>query len=165
MKTIDMTRRQGGKDVALVELSSRRQQKYIVRTDLQPYQTEEADGTTFIEQHFDYKPSMDEIKAFVYAVINEQVKANILSGFEWDGNQVWLSEENQMNWSQAVVPANFKIGEAADGTPIYRTFDTEASMKSFNEAWRIYIQSCLTDGWSKKDDYDFAEYERQLNAL
>jgi hypothetical protein len=42
MKEIDMTRREGPKGVALVELASKRKQKYIVRTDLQPYQTEES---------------------------------------------------------------------------------------------------------------------------
>lgn len=165
MNTIDMTRHQGGKDVALVELTDRRRQTYIVRTDLQPYQTEDADGVTFIETHFDYKPSMDEIKAFIFAVINDQVKTRILSGFVWSGLPIWLSEENQMNWSQAVVPDTFKIGEEADGTPVYHEFATEDEMKAFNEAWRAYIQRCLQDGWKQKDGYDFSEYERQLNAL
>ena len=159
-----MTRREGPKGVALVELASRRKQSYIVRTDLQPYQTDEADGVTFIEQRYDYKPTMEDIRAFVFGVINEKVKARILSGFEWDGKPVWLSEENQMNFAQAVVPATFKIGEWADGSPVYRTFDSE-ELTAFNTAWRRYIQQCLADGWRQKDGYDFGEYEEELSSV
>lgn len=160
-----MTRHQGSAGVALVELSSRKQQHYIVRTDIKAEQSEDGDIVSFIEIKFPYKPTMAEIKEFVYAVINAQVRAEILSGFVWNGNPVWLSEENQMNWTQAVVPATFKIGEEADGTPIYHTFTSHEEMTAFNEEWKAYIQQRLADGWARKDGYDFTEYEQQLNAL
>lgn len=160
-----MTRQEGGKDIALVELSNAQLQKYIVRTDLQPYKTEEADGMTFIEYKFDYKPTLDEIKEFVFAVINEQVKKRILSGFTWNDYPIWLSEENQMNWAQAVVPATFKIGEESDGTPIYYTFTTKKEMTAFNEAWRMYIQQCLQGGWDEKDNVDWQPYQDALDSI
>ena len=160
-----MTRHQGSAGVALVELASRKQQHYIVRTDIKAEQSEDGDIVSFIETKFPYKPTMAEIKNFVHAVINEQVKADILSGFVWNGNPVWLSEENQMNWTQAVVPATFKIGEEADGTPIYHTFTSYEEMTAFNEEWKTYIQQRLAVGWARKDGYDFTEYERQLSEV
>jgi hypothetical protein len=165
MKEINMTRHEGGKDVSLVELTDRQLQKYIVRTDLQSYKTEEADGMTFIECCFDYKPSLDDIKWFVLGVINEKVKSRILSGYVWNNKPIWLSEENQMNWSQAVVPATFKIGEDNDGTPIYHTFSNEEDMAAFNEGWRKYIQECLQDGWTEKDSVDWGPYENSLRSV
>lgn len=75
MITIDMTRHEGTRGVALVECSNKRKQTYIVRTDIKQNVTEESpNGITFIERRFDHKPTMAEVKAFVLEVIDEQVK-------------------------------------------------------------------------------------------
>lgn len=185
MKAIDMTRREGGKDVALVELSSKRKQKYIVRTDLQPYQTEEADGVTFIEQHFDYKPTIDDVKDFVNGVIDAQTAENILSGYEWtmlhgedEGKKVkvWLSKENQenfkakhdaaLNYPQLVTfPITYKVSENSDKTPIYEHFNTIEELAQFYLGEMNYIEQCLKNGWQKKDAVDWAPYENALAQL
>ena len=180
MDEINMTRREGGKNVALVELSSKRKQKYIVRTDLQPYKTEEADGMTFIEKRFDYKPSIDEVKEFVLGVIDKQTDEKIISGFVWNPAAggvpipVWLSTENQFNFKSAydlavqkqgaTLPVTFKMGEL-DGVPVYHTFETMEDAEDFYVKAVAFINQTLTEGWQKKDGYDFSEYERQLNAL
>ena len=165
MDTVNMTRHYGSAGVALVELASKRQQHYIVRTDIKPEQSEDGNIVSFIETMFLYKPTMGEIKAFVYKVINEQIKSRIQSGFVWNDTHIWLSEENQRDWTQAVVPVTFKIGEDADNTPIYHTFYTEDEIKSFNNSWVTYIQECLAEGYTQKDGFDFTEYKRQLNNL
>ena len=174
MKAIDMTRHEGSKNVALVELGSNRQQMYIVRTDLKPYKTEEADGVTFIEHVFPYKPTMDKIKEFVHAVINAQTDEKILSGFVWNDNPVWLSAENQRNFSEAqrmaninagILPVTFKLGENAEGEPVYHTFETVEDLNDFYSHAFAYINTCLSEGWQQKDGYDFSEYERQLGLL
>lgn len=169
MITIDMTRREGGKGVALVELASKRKQTYIVRTDLQPYQTEEAEGVTFIEHRFDYKPSIEEVKEFVLGVINRQTDEKILSGFVWKGQSVWLSAESQRNFSAAqrmgAVPATFKIWEQLDGTAVYHTFETKAELDDFYSQAFAYIQHCLQEGWQKKDGFDFGDYEKELSRF
>ena len=175
MKEIDMTRREGPLGVALVELSSKRKQKYIVRTDIQPYQTEEANGVTFIEQHFDYKPSIDEIKEFVIGVIDCQTDEKILNSYVFtpEGAEepiiVWLSKENQTNFSEAhrlqIVPIKFKLNETADKEAIYHEFTTFAELDRFYKGGVQYINQCLNEGWLKKDGIDFSEYEHQLNIL
>ena len=106
------------------------------------------------------RPSIDQVKAAVIADINEHVKAKIISGFVWNDNPVWLSEENQMNFAQAVVPVTFKIGEQADGTPIYQEFNTKTELKTFVEACVAWKQQCLAAGWTQKDSIDWTPYEQ-----
>lgn len=168
-----MTRHQGSAGVALVELSSRKQQHYIVRTDIKAEQSEEGDIVTFIETKFPYKPTMAEIKEFVYAVINAQTDEKIISGLVWNGKPVWLSNENQFNFSEAdrkaenkadILPITFKIGED-NGTPVYHTFKTYEELDGFYTLAFAYINKCLNEGWIEKDSIDWTPYEQQLNAL
>ena len=104
-------------------------------------------------------PTLEQAKQAVIQDINDRVKTAIISGFTYEGNPVWLSQENQMNFSQAVVPATLKIGEEQDGTPIYKTFSDAAELKAFNDACSLWRQQCLTDGYQKKDGMDWAPYE------
>ena len=157
-----MTRHQGSAGVALVELSSRKQQHYIVRTDIKAEQSEDGDIVSFIEKRFPYKPTMAEIKEFVLGVIDEQVKAKIISGMTWHNKPVWLSIENQLNFSAATAPVTLKIGEDADMTAIYHEFQTAAELEAFDAACNAWKQLCLTDGWAKKDAVDWDVYEEQL---
>ena len=104
-------------------------------------------------------PTLEQLKQAVIQDINDRVKTAIISGFTYEGNPVWLSQENQMNFSQAVVPATLKIGEEQDGTPIYKTFSDAAELKAFNDACSLWRQQCLTEGYQKKDGMDWAPYE------
>lgn len=171
---IDMTRHQGSEGLPLVELASSSKQHYRVRTDFQPYETEEGGGVTFIEVMFPYKPAMADIRDFVTSVINAKTDEKILSGFVWDGINVWLSAENQRNFSEAermaesdssVLPITFKLGEDAEGSPVYHTFETSEELTSFYKAAFGYINQCLSEGWRQKDAYDYTEYEHQLEEL
>lgn len=163
MITIDMTRHEGTRGVALVECSNKRKQTYIVRTDIKPNVTEESpNGITFIERRFDHKPTMSEVKAFVLEVIDEQVKSKIISGMVWQEKPVWLSVENQLNFAHAKAPVTLKIGEDADMTAIYHEFQTAEELEAFNAACNAWKQQCLTDGWQEKDAVNWEEYEKQL---
>lgn len=103
--------------------------------------------------------SLDIVKTSILNDINSRVKTAIISGFVWNEKPVWLSEENQLNFSQAVVPATLKIGEQADGTPIYETFDSKTDLKAFNEACTLWKQQCLSEGYNEKDAIDWTPYE------
>ena len=111
------------------------------------------------------KPSFEQVKAAIIADINEKVKAKIIGGFVWNGKSVWLSEENQMNFAQAVVPATFKIGEEADGTPIYQEFTTKTELKNFVVACVAWKQQCLSAGWAEKDSIDWTPYAEALQPV
>ena len=58
--------------------------------------------------------TFDVVKQAILADINDKVKTAIISGFVWNDKPVWFSEENQLNFSQAVVPVTLKIGEQED---------------------------------------------------
>ena len=129
------------------------------------YGLKKVDGKIY-EWHEIYLPktqnanlSLDIVKTAILNDINARVKTAIISGFVWNEKPVWLSEENQLNFSQAVVPATLKIGEQQDGTPIYETFDTKTDLKAFNEACTLWKQQCLSEGYSEKDAIDWTPYE------
>ena len=111
------------------------------------------------------RPSFEQVKAAIIADINERVKAKIIGGFVWNEKPVWLSEENQMNFAQAVVPATFKIGEDANGDPIYQEFATKTELKAFVEACVQWKQQCLSDGWAEKDGMDWTPYEEAFQPV
>lgn len=108
--------------------------------------------------------TFDVVKQAILADINERVKTAIISGFVWEGNPVWLSEENQLNFTQGVVPVTFKIGEQEDGTPIYHEFTTAEDLKAFNDACIAWKQQCLTDGYTEKDSIDWTPYQQAFET-
>ena len=111
------------------------------------------------------KPTIAQVKAAIMEDINNRVKDKIISGFVYNEQPVWLSEENQMNFAQAVVPTTFKTGEQEDGTPIYNEFNTKKDLQQFVEACVRWKQECLSWGWTEKDSIDWAPYEQALEAL
>ena len=104
------------------------------------------------------------VKDAIIADINERVKTAIVSGFVWEGHPVWLSEENQLNFTQGVVPVTFKIGEQEDGTPIYHEFTTTEDLKAFSDACNAWKQQCLTAGYAEKDGIDWAPYQEAFET-
>ena len=129
------------------------------------YGLKQVDGDLY-EWHEIYLPktqhapiSLDIVKTAILGDINSRVKTAIISGFVWNEKPVWLSEENQLNFSQAVVPATLKIGEQEDGTPIYETFGTKTDLNAFNEACTLWKQQCLSEGYTEKDSIDWSPYE------
>ncbi len=75
------------------------------------------------------KPTMDEIKADVTEQINRNVDEKILCGMTYNGMQVWLSIENQLNYKAAydlavqtdgqTLPVKIKLG--TEEAPQYHT--------------------------------------------
>jgi hypothetical protein len=118
-------------------------------------------------------PTLEQVKQAVIADINARVKESIISGFTYDGNPVWLSQENQLNFKAAydlavqtqgaTLPVTFKLGEQEDGTPIYHTFSTMEDFTDFYTAAVNYIHQSVADGWLEKDGIDWSPYEQYFN--
>ena len=72
---------------------------------------------------------------------------------------MWLSIENQLNFSQATAPVTLKIGEQEDGTPVYHTFETQQDIADFCTACTQWTQQQRESGWQEKDGIDWASYE------
>ena len=113
--------------------------------------------------------TLDDVKQAVLGGINSLTDEKILSGFVWNGINVWLSAENQRNFSEAqrmakdygeaVLPLRFKLGEDAEGNPVYHTFNTIEELNAFYIQAFAYVNQCLNDGWAEKDSIDWSIYK------
>jgi hypothetical protein len=116
-------------------------------------------------QRFTMKPSLDEIKEIIKATINEATSARIQSGFVWNDINVWLSTEQQSNFSQIALggvdyPLTLKLGEAEDGSPLYHTFNSSDEFEGFRKEVTNFILKAVTEGYAEKDalDADMSAY-------
>ena len=119
------------------------------------------------------KPTIEQVKKAVLDDINKQTDDKILTGFVWNDMPVYLSDENQRNFSEAqriamimpdaILPVTFKLGEQADETPIYYEFSTAEELTGFYLQAVAFINQTLADGWHRKDGIDWAPYESALN--
>lgn len=167
---LNIIRHFGSKNTPVIECCNTTLQKYKVRTDFQPHidPISKEEMNTFIEMEFPYKPSMKEVKDFVTGVINAQTDYKILTGFVWNNIHVYLSIENQRNFSEAyhmaqssssILPITFKLGENEDGEPVYHTFSTSYELSDFYTQAFAYINQCLNEGWQRKDAIDWEPYK------
>lgn len=127
------------------------------------------DGTTYDNRkYYDHNPTIAEMRADIDALINASVDEKILSGFVWNGKPVWLSAENQMNFKSAyditvqtdgaTLPIKFKLGEDADGTPVYHTFTKIEPFGEFILKAFAHINNALNEGWKQKDSVDYDSF-------
>lgn len=163
-----MRRVTGNKGVLPIECVNPKKDKWRIRWDVQEHEDDSAD---YMEEEFDHKPTDEEIKAIVVVWYNRQTDQAILSGFEYEGNLVWLSSENQFNYkaaydlavqtSGATLPVTFKFG--TDEQPVYRVFDTLEELTDFYVSAIRYVQETLEAGWKRKNAFDLELYK--LNKL
>lgn len=163
-----MRRVTGNKGVLPIECVNPKKDKWRIRWDVQEHEDDSAD---YMEEEFDHKPTDEEIKAIVIVWYNRQIDQAILSGFEYEGNLVWLSSENQFNYkaaydlavqtSGATLPVTFKFG--TDEQPVYRVFDTLEELTDFYVSAIRYVQETLEAGWKRKNAFDLELYK--LNKL
>jgi len=133
---------------------------------------EDEEHATWHEVYFYKKmvgtPSFAQVKKAILADIDAQTDERILNGYEFtpDGADtpivVWLSRENQTNFSEAqrlaIVPITFKLNEDEEQKAIYHTFADFDELDRFYKGGVAYIQQCLQQGWARKDAIDWAPY-------
>lgn len=141
----------------------------VVMWDFQPFLNDNQQETEFgswkIEK-FDKVMTFDEVKAFILDYYNSQINEKIISGMEWNGLKVWLSNENQFNYKTvydlaiqtngANLPVKFKFGEPL--SPKYFKFTTIEELTDFYFSVIKHIQKTLNDGWKKKDSIKWSVY-------
>lgn len=116
-------------------------------------------------------PTIREVKEIIETHINTITAQRILSGFTWNGKPVWLSAENQTNLQRAYViardtegknlPLKYKLGETADGSPVYHTFTKVDSFRDFFEKMDEHIQNTVSSGYTEKDSVDYTKFNLQ----
>lgn len=141
------------------------QSRVVIMYGLNPTEDEMAEWHQIEFYKKQGRPSFEQVKAAILNDIDERVKAQIIGGMTWKEKPVWLSVENQLNFSQATAPVTLKIGEQPDGTPIYQEFTTKAELKAFNDACNQHKMEQLNAGWIEKDAIDWTPYAEALNPV
>ena len=111
------------------------------------------------------RPSFEQVKAAIIADINARITEQIIGGMTFEDKPVWLSIENQINFTTATAPCRLKIGEETDGTPVYHDFETKAQLKAFNDACLAWKNECLEAGRAEKEGIDWTPYAEALQPV
>ena len=119
--------------------------------------------------------SFADVKAAIEGDINADTSARITQGFAYtvkhgaqEGTEVnvWLSKENQsdfhamhQNADALTFPVRYKIGEDADGIPVYEEFADADEMHTICTMTSQHVLACQQDGWARKDAIDWEPYK------
>ena len=152
-----MNRVEGNAGVKLLECTNPKKDKWRIRWDIQ----ELGNGNVnYMEEEFDHKPTDDEIKNTICEWYHNETDKEIISGFKWNGYQVWLSMENQFNYKTAfdaavmsngaTLPVTFKFG---NDKPVYHEFTNIDELSNFYNQSVAHVQAVLLNGWKKKDSF------------
>lgn len=129
----------------------------------------EGDSVSYQAEIFTHKPTITEIKDTILDWYNRKIDQEILTGFVWRGNSVWLSMENQFNYKAAYDLAvqtegrllpTFKFGTTENS--VYHTFKTLEELEDFYTSAMSYVTETLSKGWEDKDSIDWSVYEDLL---
>lgn len=115
---------------------------------------------------FDSKPSLVEIKEAFEEMFNKSTENMITNNFVYDGNNISLTKENQMNYKAAydlAMQTNganlpYKIKASKNGVRNYIIFENTVEFTQFYVAMNKFINKCLEDGWAAKDAIDYSVY-------
>jgi hypothetical protein len=122
----------------------------------------EENGQGYDFRHvFDHIPTKEEVIAVIHDQVNAETDRTILTGYQWEGKNVWLSSENQFNFKAAFdvavqtqgasLPVKFKLGEDEMGVPVYHTFEDMEGFTDFYTKAITFIMTALNEGWAEKD--------------
>lgn len=158
-----MKKVEGSAYVKLLECTNPIKDKWRIRWNIE---VNDDNSATYMEEEFSHKPSENEIKEFIESWYNARTDERIISGFTYEGYQVWLSCENQFNYKSAYdlalqtngqnLPITFKFGN--NDEPFYKKFSTIEELQSFYIQMINHIQNALTDGWKSKDSINISDY-------
>lgn len=120
------------------------------------YGVEDGNGYNY-RQRFDHIPTEEEARECIEGQINAHASEVILSGMTWNGAVVWLSMENQQNYSAAVlrgtVPVTVKLGNDQE-----ETFSTMEELREFHCAVVDHIEQTQQAAWAAKCAVDYSVF-------
>lgn len=141
--------------------------KWYVTVNINIEKVDEGYSYESVTAVLDEYPKRSDVVKMVNDYINAKTDQHILSGFVWRDIPVWLSSENQFNFkcaydlayqtNGASLPAKYKLGEDADGQPVYYNFTNLSTFQDFYLGCIGWIQKCINDGWAEKDGIDYDE--------
>ena len=114
---------------------------------------------------FDHQPTIEEVKETITAQISQNTQKAIIEGYEWNGHLVWLSSENQANYTRDYIMAKngdletmptVKLG--TDEAPVYYTFKDIKELTAFVTGMQQHIQDCLNASWTERKEMDWSVF-------
>lgn len=128
------------------------------------YGEEDGQGYNW-RKYYDHKPTTAELKEDIVKLIDSETDNTILTGFKWQGKNVYLSTENQMNFKAAydlavqtggqTLPIKFKLGEDLECNAVYHVFSELEEFADFYTKAVAFVVTSLNEGWEEKDGIDY----------
>lgn len=135
---------------------------------------EDSMGGYNYRHRFDHKPTVDELRSVIEAHVNTLTQERIVGGYQWKGKQVWLSGENQQNYTSdylaGELPVKVRVydpdatpeGETSGTVATVAFIETPEELADFYHGMVAHVRMCIEDGWSVKDSVD---YDNLLNQI
>lgn len=133
----------------------------------------EEDGRGFNYRHlFDHEPTESEVRDVIEEHINSDVQERIVTGYRWNGKQVWLSNENQQNYTSDYLAGELPIKvrvyepdvEPEDDTSgtvaMVAVIETPEELTQFYHGMVSHVRMCVEDGWKEKDAFSYDLLEK-----
>ena len=116
---------------------------------------------------FDHEPEEEELRAVIEAHVNEQTQERIVGGYQWKGKQVWLSGENQQNYTSAYLAGELPVKVRVYDPDAYASgtvavIEKPEELADFYQGMVRHVRECVESGWSVKDSVD---YDNILNQI
>lgn len=93
--------------------------------------------------------------------INHETDSKILSGFVWNGEEFYLTMENQFNFKTMYDMRDYRSFPITVKTKTgFTTIDDVNALSGFYFSGVQFVENCLKEGWQKKID---AEQEIRNN--
>ena len=98
-----------------------------------------------------YKPTMEEEIENSIRLINEETDEKILNNFVWNGNEFYLSLENQFNFKNLYDLRNIKEYPITIKTKTgFTTLNNVHDVEEFYLAGVKFVEECLKECWERK---------------
>ena len=98
-----------------------------------------------------YKPTMEEEIENSIRLINEETDKRILNDFVWNGNEFYLSLENQFNFKNLYDLREMKEYPITIKTKTgFTTLNDVHDVEEFYLAGVEFIENCLKECWERK---------------
>ena len=100
--------------------------------------------------------------------MNEQTQERRVGGYQWNGKQVWLSGENQQNYTSdylaGVLTVKVRVYDTdADASGKVALIETPEDLADFYHGMVQHVRKCIEDGWSVKDSVDYNNLLNQID--
>ena len=98
-----------------------------------------------------YKPTMEEEIENSIRLINEETDKRILNDFVWNGNEFYLSLENQFNFKNLYDLREMKEYPITIKTKTgFTTLNDVHDVEEFYLAGVLFVENCLKECWERK---------------